>query len=182
MDPIVETLKLQIQKVLDLIKSDLNTVRTGRATPSLVENLVVGVYGGSARMKVMELATIHASDNQTLLITPFDGSIISEIQKGIEVSNTGLNPVIDGQSIRISIPLLSQERRQELIHLMKQKLENGKVMIRQARHEAMNELKKQEESEDEEKRLEKEIQVVIDKFISEIDVLGKKKEEELLQI
>lgn len=182
MDSLVSTTHQQMQKALDLLRGDIGTIRTGRATPSLVEHVVVSVYGGSTKLKVMELATVTASDLQTLVITPFDPSIIEEIRKGIQETNVGLTPTVDGTIIRISVPPLSQERRQQLIHLMKQKLENGRIMIRQARHEAMNEIKKQELSEDETRRLEKEIQKVTDEFIGQIDSLGKHKEEELLQI
>lgn len=185
MDLVVQA-KEQMQKVLDLLKNDLATVRTGRAAPSLVENIVVSVYGGSTRLKVMEVATIASSDPQTLLLTPFDASIIGEIQKGIMEANVGLTPSSDGQVIRISIPPLSEERRQQLIKLMHQKLENGKIMVRQIRHEAMNEIKKQHSdktiSEDEMKRLEKEIQKETDLITEEIEGMGKRKEEELLQI
>lgn len=181
---VVQDEREKMAKVLEVLKNDLATVRTGRANTSLVENIVVGVYGGSTRLKIMELATINITDSQTILITPFDGSIIGEIQKGIVDANVGLTPSIDGQNIRISIPPLSEERRGELIHLMKQKLENGRIMVRQARHEAMLEVKKQTEelSEDEKERIEKEVQRVTDEMISEIDTLGKKKEEELLKI
>src|SRR6266704_1828691 len=109
MDPLATTTKQKISKVLNILKGDLGTIRTGRATPALVENIIINAYGGSARLKVMELATIGASDPQTLVVTPFDPSITGEIQKGIEAANVGLNPVIDGVLIRISIPPLSQE-------------------------------------------------------------------------
>lgn len=182
----LNTTRVQMNKVLDVLRTDLATVRTGRAAPSLVESIIVSVYGNTTKLRVMEVATIAAQDTQTLVITPFDGSIIGEIQKGIEVANVGLNPVIDGTLIRISIPPLSQERREQLIHLMKQKLENGKIMIRQVRQEGMQELKKQHNnkviSEDEMVRLEKEIQKITDDITSEIDAMGKKKEEELLQL
>lgn len=183
MDPLIEDLKGRMHRVLDLLKNDIASIRTGRASPSLIENIVINAYAGTTRLKVVELATITATDTQTLTITPFDGSIIGEIQKGIQEANIGLNPVIDTPIIRISIQPLSQERRQELIHLMKQKLENGKVMIRQARQEAMNELKKDVSlSEDELIRLEKEVQKVTDDFIEKMDMLGKQKETDLLKI
>lgn len=174
--------KEKINKILDLLRQDLGTVRTGRAAPSLVENIVISAYAGTAKLKVMELATISSSDTQTLLVAPFDGSIIGEIQKGIQEAQTGLNPVIDGQVIRISIPPLSEERRQELIKLMRQKLENAKIMVRQARHEALDDIKKQELPEDEEERLEKEVQKLADSASEQIEDLGKQKEEELMQI
>lgn len=186
MDKIVQDTRQKMQKVLDVLRTDLSTVRTGRATSALVENVVVSVYGGSTRLKIMEVGTINVSDPQTLVITPFDPSIIGEIQKGILEANIGFTPSNDGQVIRISIPPLSAERREQLIHLMKQKLENGRIMLRQVRHEAMTEIKKQlnnkEISEDEMVRLEKEVQKAIDEVISDIDAMGKKKEEELLQI
>lgn len=173
-----------MKKALDVLISDISTVRTGRAAPSLVENIVVSVYGGSAKMRVMELATVNASDSQTLVVTPFDASILGEMQKGIMEAQVGLNPSNDGQVIRISIPPLSEERRQELIHHMKQKLENGKIMVRQIRHEAMDAVHKNSEDlgEDESRRFEKEVQTVTDEFIAQIDSIGKKKEEELMAI
>lgn len=173
----------KMQKALEVLRGDLSTVRTGRAAPNLLENVSVSVYGGSTKLRIIELGTISAQDSQTLTITPFDPSIIDEIRKGIADSGLGLNPVVDGAIIRISIPPLSQDRREELIHLMHQKLENARVMIRQIRHDGMSEAKKEENlSEDDEKRWEKEIQTLTDKFIEEIDALGSKKEEELLQI
>lgn len=185
MDTIAE-LKQQIQKVLDLIRTDLGTVRTGRAAPSLVENIAINTYGGTTRLRVLELATISSSDPQTLVITPFDPSTRDDIRKGIVDAGSGLNPVDDGQVLRINIPPLSQERREELIKMMKHKLENGRIMIRQARHDSMNQIKKQHEdktlSDDESTRLEKEIQKTVDDAVSSIDAMGKQKEDELLQI
>jgi len=178
--------KQQMGKVLEVLRTDLSTVRTGKAAPNLVENIVISAYGGAQRLRVMELATVSASDLQTLVITPFDNSILGEIQKGIQDANIGLNPGTDGQVIRISIPPLSEERRQQLIHLMKQKLENGKIMVRQVRHETMTNIKKQHAekiiSEDDMRRLEKDAQRITDETMGSIDSLGKKKEEELIQI
>ncbi len=186
MDQLIADARSKMRKILDVLRTDLATVRAGRAAPSLVENIIINAYGGTQRLKVMELATITSSDPQSLVITPFDNSIIGEIQKGIFEANVGLNPVIDGQIIRISIPRLSEERRQELIHLMRQKLENGRIMVRQARHEAMADIKKQKDqktiSEDEAGRMEKEVQKLTDELIGDIEGMGKKKEEELLAI
>lgn len=181
---IIQNLKEQIQKVMDLIKNDLGSVRTGRATPALVENISIVTYGGSTKLRVMELATISVTDSQTIVISPFDQSTREDIRKGIVEANTGLNPSDDGSVLRITIPPLSTERREELIKMMHHKLENGKVMIRQARHDGMAELKKESESlsEDEQTRFEKEIQKVVDESVTSIDSLGKQKESELLQI
>lgn len=182
MDNLINDAQAKMDKSMSVLHTDLSTIRTGRATPSLVENLSVSVYGGTQRLRILELATIGALDAQTLVITPFDASIIDEIRKGIAEGAVGLNPVVDSQVIRISIPPLSEERRKELIHTMHQKLENGRVMIRQIRHEAMIEIKKSNLGEDEASRLEKETQSLTDKYIGEIDSLGTKKEEELLAI
>jgi ribosome recycling factor len=183
MDPnFIPTIATNMRKALDVLAGDLSTIRTGKAAPSLVENIDVVVYNGSTKLKVMEVATVAASDPHTLVLTPFDQSIIEEIRKGIMESGAGLNPASDGQVLRISIPPLSQERREELIHLMRQKLENGKIMVRQVRQEAMNDIKKNDLPEDEAARLEKEVQQATDQVMGEIDALGKKKEEELMQI
>jgi ribosome recycling factor len=183
MDPLAANTKKRIDKVLEVIKGDLDTLRTGRATPLLIENLAISVYGGSTRLKIMELATVGVTDARTLILTPFDPSIIQEIQKGIQEANIGFTPIIDGHLIRISIPQLSQERREELIKAMRHKLENGKIMVRQARHEAMIEIKKEFEGrEDDIKRLEKEVQKLVDETIEIIEDFGRQKEKELLQI
>jgi len=180
----INSLKGQIQKVMDLIKNDLGSVRTGRATPALVENISIVTYGGSTKLRVMELATISVTDSQTIMISPFDQATREDIRKGIVDANTGLNPSDDGNVLRITIPPLSTERREELIKMMHHKLENGKVMIRQARHDSMTELKKDSEalSEDDQSRLEKDIQKVIDDAVDSIDSLGRQKEQELLSL
>ena len=183
MDPnLIADTRSQMRKALDVIQGDLSTIRTGKAAPSLVENIVVSVYNGASRLKILEVATVNAQDPQTLVLTPFDASIIEEIRKGIMESGAGLNPSSDGQVLRISIPPLSEERRQELIHLMHQKLESGKIMLRQIRQEGMSNIKKGDLPEDENSRLEKEVQRSTDEFMLEIESLGKKKEEELMQI
>ena len=182
----LQSILQEMQKVLDVLKGDLSTIRTGRATPSLVENVVVSVYSGTQHLRIMELATIGSLDPQTLIISPFDSSIIDEMQKGLLAANIGLTPVSDGKSLRISIPPLSQERREELIKLMKQKLENGRIQIRQVRHEAMSEVKKmftdKEISQEDLTRYEKEIQKATDDTMIAIDSFRQKKEEELMRI
>jgi len=182
MDLLIQETRQKMMKALEVLQGDIATVRTGKATPSLIENVVIGVYGGTAKMRILELATINVSDPHTLTLSPFDPSIIGEIQKGIQDANVGLSPAVNGDVIRIAIPPLSAERRQELIKMMHQKLENGKVMLRQIRHDAMSDIKKGELSEDEAGRQEKEVQKLTDDYTAEIDTIGKRKEEELLQI
>ncbi|HYM65444.1 MAG TPA: ribosome recycling factor [Candidatus Sulfotelmatobacter sp.] len=178
--------KANMQKVIEVLKTDLSTVRVGKASPHLVENIVVSAYQGTQKLKIVELAQIHASDAQTIVITPYDNSIIGEIHKSILESNTGFTPIIDGTIIRISIPPLSEERRQQLVSLVNQKLEGGKIQVRQVRHDAMNDLKKELNaktiSEDESIRQEKEIQRITDETISQIDLMAKQKEQELMAL
>ena len=182
----LDEMKQKMQKAFIVLQEDLATVRTGRATPSLVENVVVSVYQGTQRLKIKELATIAVSDPQTLVLQPFDPSITDEIQKGIMEANIGLTPSSDGNVIRISIPPLSQERRKDLIKLMKQKLESGKITIRQIRQDARNVVRKQhldkEISEEQMFRTDQEIQKITDEIILAVDEMGSKKEAELLQI
>ena len=183
---LVNEVKQKMQRALQVLISDIATVRTGRATPALVENVTVSVYGGTQRLMIKELTTIAASDPQTLTLTPFDTSILPEIQKGIMEANIGLTPSTDGNVIRISIPPLSEERRVELIKLMKQKLENGRIALRQIRQDARNIIRKKhidkETSEEEMYRVEKEIQKITDDIMLSVDEMGRKKEEELMQI
>lgn len=182
----LDEMKAKMQRALMVLQEDLSTVRTGRAMPSLVENVVISVYAGAQRLRIKELATISASDPQTLVLQPFDPSIAGEIQKGIMEANIGLTPSSDGNIIRISIPPLSEERRVELIKLMKQKLENGRIAIRQIRQDARNIVRKQhndkEISEEQMYRTDQEIQKITDGIIVSVDELGRKKEEELMQI
>jgi len=186
MDDAVLQMRARMQKALLVLQEDLSTVRTGRAMPSLVENMVVSVYAGAQKLRIKELATISASDPQTLVLQPFDPSIAGEIQKGIMEANIGLTPSSNGNIIRISIPPLSQERRVELIKLMKQKLENGKIVIRQIRQDARNIVRKQhndkEISEEQMYRIDQDIQKITDEIMIPVDEMGRKKEVELLQI
>ena len=182
----LEETKTKMRKALMVLQEDLSTVRTGRAMPSLVENVVVNVYQGTQKLKIKELATISASDPQTLVLAPFDPSIADEIQKGIMEANIGLTPSSDGNIIRISIPPLSQERRRDLIKLMKQKLENGKIAIRQIRQDARNTVRKQhnqkEISEEQMYRADQEIQKITDEITLAVEEMGSKKEQELMPV
>ena len=186
LDAILSSTRDRMKKAIEVTHTDLASVRSGRATPALVENIVVSVYGNTQHLKVMELGTIGTTDSRTLVITPYDPSVIGEIERGIAAANTGLNPVIDGEVLRISIPPLSEERRAEYIKLAKVKLEAGKVMVRGVRHDAMKEIAKtfasKDISEDEQKSGEKKVQELTDEMIAEIESMGEKKEAELLQV
>lgn len=176
----------KFQKIIDLITSDISGVRTGRATPALVENIVVPAYGGTQRLRIVELASISAPDPGQIVISPWDKSIIGDIKKGILEANIGMNPNIDGEIIRIVISPLTTEDREKYVKILSQKLENGRVMVRQVRGDEMHEIKRKFEakelSEDEKFGQEKKLQELTDQFIAKIEEIGEKKKQELLQI
>lgn len=168
----------RFQKIIEVVRADLATIRTGKASPAVLENLIVDAYG--SKMKLVELATIAASDPTTLVVTPFDVANIDVIAKAVSDSNLGLSVIVEETRIRVMVPALSQERREEYVKLAKTKIEGGKVMVRQIRHEAMEGVAKSDTNEDEVKRLEKEIQMLTDKAVAELEMMAAEKEKELL--
>lgn len=180
------SVKSRMQQVIEMLAGDVSSIRTGRATPALIESLVVGVYGGQQKLKIQELATISTSDPQTLVIDPWDKSIIGEVKQGILAANIGMNPSIDGEVLRISFPPMTSEDRDKYVKLLKTKLESAKVMVRQVRGDVMHSIKdgfeKKELTEDEKFSQEKKLQEITDEYVAKIDEIGKKKEAELLQI
>lgn len=176
----------RMEKAFSVLKEDFGTVKTGKANPQLVENIMINAYSGTARLKVMELATIHVMDAQTISVAPFDHSVLGDIERGITENQMGLGVSNDGTVLRISIPPLSQERREEFVKLIHKKAENGKIMIRQARAESNDDISKMKKenaiTEDDEKRLEKEVQKITDEFIEQIDEVSKMKEQELMTV
>lgn len=185
-DNILNTARDHMRKAVEVTKQDLASIRSGRATPALVENISISAYENTQHLRVMEMATITTMDSKTIVVAPYDPSTLVDLQRGIQDANTGLSPVVDKEIIRIVIPPLSEERRFEYIKLAKTKLEAGRIMIRQIRHEAMKNLKKIVDektiSEDEEKHGDKLIQELTDEMVAEIDTLEQKKEAELLQV
>jgi len=178
--------KKRMQKVVDMILGDLSSLRTGRASSSIINNLEISVYGGQQKLRIEELGTISLVDNQNLIIEPWDKSIIGEIRQGILSANVGINPMIDGEKIRISFPALTTEDRDKYIRLLNTKLENGRIMVRQIRGDEMKHIKdifeKKELSEDEKFESEKNLQQITDEYIGKINDAGEKKKEELLAI
>ncbi len=171
-------------KILDLLRNDLATIKTGRAKPSLIENVKVNAY--NTWMEVRELASITAPDAQTIVITPWDKTIMKDLVKGIAGSEANLNPVVNGEIIRITIPPLTEESRRDLVKLVNQKLESHKTMLRQERQHFKNEIEAEKNtagvSEDDVKRDLEQLQKITDDTISKIDVQGKEKEEELMRL
>ncbi len=166
------------------LDKDLATVRTGRATPALVENIKVDYAGVPTSLK--KIAGISAPQARLLMIQPWDRNSIGSIEKAILKSNLGLNPVSDGNAIRLNIPQITEERRQELIKIVHKRVEDRKVAIRNLRREAMNELRELERnkeiSEDEHKRALDQLQKLTDSFIADAEKIGLDKEVELAEV
>lgn len=178
--------KQRMNASIEAMQKELSGIRTGRATPSLVEDVVVAAYGGTQRLKIMELASITAPDTQSLIIEPWDKSIVGEIKQAILASNIGLTPNIDSDKIRINLPPLTGEDRQKYVKLLGTKLEDARIVIRQIRGDVMGDIKKQFESKEitEDVRFfnEKRLQALTDEAVKKIEEIGKKKEEELLSL
>jgi len=176
----------KMQLTLAAVISDISGIRTGRAAPSLVENIICPAYGGTQHLRIMELASISSPDPSQIVINPWDKSIIGDIKKGIMEANIGMNPSIDGEIIRIAMSPLTTEDREKYVKLLSSKLENGKVIVRQVRADEMHEIKKKFEAkeitEDENFAFEKRLQEITDEFVKKIEEMGEKKKVELLQI
>ncbi|MBU1000334.1 ribosome recycling factor [Patescibacteria group bacterium] len=184
MDPVLNDVNVKIDAVVHHLKVEIAGIRAGRANPALVENIPIEAYG--TKMKLNEIGNISVPSHNLLTIQVWDAAILNDVIKGIQEANIGLNPSNEGTLIRLSIPPLTGERREEFIKLLHQKQEEAHVSIRQIRQDFRNEWKKlQEESqfgEDEFFRREKILKELIDKKIAEIERLGKLKEEELKEI
>ncbi len=184
MDPVLTQASENIDNTLLHLQRELSSIRAGRANPSLIENVPVHVYGET--MKLMEVGTISAPQSSLLVIQVWDASVINEIQKAIMEANLGLNPAVDGQTIRLPIPPLTEERREEFVKLTHQKGEASRIAIRQIRAEERSKWDKAKDQgefgEDELERRQKILQDLIDKSMAGVDELIKNKEEELRQI
>lgn len=184
MDPVLQEANTKIQKALEHLKVGLSSIRAGRANPTLVEEIPVDVYG--SRMKLVELGTISAPQSSLLTVQVWDASIVQDILKALQEANLGLNPSAEGQVIRLPIPPLTAERREEFIKLAHQKMEQARIEIRQIRQEIRSGWAKEQESgefgEDEFDRRSKLLQELIDKAAEQIEEMGEKKEGELSQV
>jgi ribosome recycling factor len=183
-DDLFADVEHRMKKAVEALQRELQTVRTGRASPSLVERLSVEAYG--ATMPLQQLATIHATDARTLTIQPFDRQTLGDIEKAIQKSDLGLHPTNDGQVIRLVIPALTEERRKELVKVVHRKVDEGKVAVRNCRRDAHDRLRDQEKnkeiSADELKRSTERLQKLTDRYIDEMDRVGQAKEAEILAV
>jgi ribosome recycling factor len=169
-------------KITDLYINDIGSLRTGRATPGLIENVAVTVYGGQ-KMRLVELGSIGVPDVRTLTFTPWDAAAIREIANGISAANIGMTPVVDGGIIRMSLPMLTVEQREDYIKLLGKKTEGAKNMGRDARADFRKKLMDAKNTkdigEDEFKRDEEQLQKAMDEFTKKIEEIEKKKEIEI---
>lgn len=174
----------RMAKAVEALRRDLVTIRTGRASPALVEHLRVDYYGTPTPLN--QLASISIPEPRMIAIQPWDRQAIGPIEKAIQKSDLGLNPSNDGILIRLVLPQLTEQRRKELVKLVHKKVEEGRVAVRNVRRDGLDELRKRQKnkeiSEDAERRLIDQLQKLTDKYIAEVDKLGKEKEAELLEV
>ena len=177
---IILELNEKMDKAISTLEKRFTTVRAGRANPSSLDGIMVEYYGTMTPLK--QLATISVPEARQLLIKPFDKGCLKDIEKAILASNLGYNPGNDGETIRIIIPELTEERRRELVKQVKALAEEAKVAIRNIRREGLEDVSKLEVSEDEEKGLEKDIQDIVNEYNKKVEAKLKEKEEELLTV
>ena len=174
----------KMMKTEEVVQHEFSGVRTGKASPSLVENLMVEVYGSN--MRIRELAGITTPEPRMLMIQPWDASTVHPIEKAIQKANLGLNPSVQGKFIRIVLPELSQERRHEFVKIVKKMTEDGRVAIRHVRRDAIEALKKEAKnggvSEEELEHAEKEVQKLTDQYIAKLDQHLAHKEKEIMTV
>ena len=184
MSDIIHDYDAKMQKTVDVVVSDFASVRAGRANAGVLDRIAVEYYG--TETPIHQVASISTPDPRTLVIQPWDATLLKAIEKAILISELGINPQNDGKVIRLNFPQLTEERRKELTKQVKKYGENGKVAIRNIRRDAMDRLKamekKSEITEDDLKEYEKDLQKVTDKRIKEIDDLTAKKEAELMAV
>jgi len=181
-EDVVRAAEGQMKKVVENLKNEFGKLRAGRAHPGLVEHVKVDYYGNETALN--HVASIVASDARTLTITPWEKTMIKPIEKAILNSDLGLNPMSDGNVVRIPLPALTEERRKELVKVVRANAEQSKINVRKIRHDANDSLKKQlkakEISEDDERRTQDAVQKLTDKYVAEIDKLIAAKEADLM--
>lgn len=184
MHKVTKDAEVRMRKSIEAFKAEIAKLRTGRAHPSLLDHVRVNYYG--TEMAINQVANVNVSDARTLTITPWEKNMVQPIEKAILNSDLGLNPATTGDLIRVPMPALNEERRKELIKVLRAEAENARVSVRNARRDANGSLKEMLKekaiSEDEERRLIDEIQKVTNKFVSEIDQLTGAKETDLMAI
>lgn len=180
----VQDAEAKMKKTVDLLIKELSTLRAGRANPAMLDKVTVDYYGSPT--PINQLANITVPEPRLLVIQPYDKTSIPNIEKAILKSDLGVNPTNDGNVIRIAIPALTEERRREMVKVVRKKVEDAKVALRNVRRDANEEVKQAEKdkviSEDESKKLLDEIQKLTDKYVKEMDKISQAKEKEILEV
>ncbi len=182
MEVIYSKAQENMEKAIQALKKDLNSVSTGRATPNLLDTVRVEAYGNLVPLN--QIANVSVPDSSSITIQPWDKSMVNPIDKAITAANLGFSPKVEGMMIRINVPKLTEDRRKELVKLVKKYGEDKKVSVRNDRRDALDEVKKKknEFSEDELKRFNDKVQTLTDDFVKKIDSLVSEKESEILKI
>ena len=174
----------RMQKAVDALKQDLGAIRAGRASAALVDRITIEYYGTPT--PINQVASISVPEARLLVIQPWDRKLLVDIEKAIQRSDLGINPTNDGQVIRLNIPPMSEDRRRDLVKMLHKKLDEHKVAVRNIRRDVQDKLrereKKKEVSEDELKRSTEKLQKLTDRFIEDMDKVGKSKEVEILEV
>ena len=184
MNPKCEQYKAKMEKTIEVMKHEFNTIRAGRANVAVLDKITVDYYGSPT--PIQQIASVSTPEPRMLAIQPWDASALKLIEKAILASDLGINPTNDGKIVRLLFPQLTEERRRELTKEVKHMAENGKVAVRNIRRDAIDHFKKAQKAseitEDELKSLEKDMQDLTDKFVKEVDVEAAKKEKELMEL
>lgn len=182
--PIIADMQARMNKAMEHTLHEFSTIHTGKASPSMVESVTVEAYGSHMRLK--ECAAVSTPDARLIQIQPWDASLVKAVEKAIQTANLGFNPIVDGKLIRIPLPEMSRERREEFVKVAHKLAEEGRVHVRNVRRDAMEQLKRAQKdshvSEDEVKRMEKEVQAATDKAIKDINEHLAFKEKDLLTV
>lgn len=184
LDDVRKTAEQKMQKSLESLKTDLTKIRTGRAHTGLLDHVMVEYYG--SMVAVNQVASVNLGDARTLNVQPYEKNMVGKVEKAIRDSDLGLNPATNGDMIRVPMPMLTEERRKEMTKIVRTEGENAKVAIRNVRRDANDALKKltkdKEISEDDERRMQDEVQKLTDKFVAEVDKHLQAKEAELMAV
>jgi ribosome recycling factor len=181
---VISDTRARMRRSVGALTREMNTIRTGRASPALIENLLVDYYG--APTPLVQLAAISVPEPRMLVIQPWDKQALEDVAKGILKSDLGLTPNSDGTVIRLNIPALTEERRRDLVRLVSRKVEEGHVSVRNIRRDSLEALRGMEKdkslSRDESRRAQDELQKVTDSYIAEMDEMGREKEAEVMEV
>lgn len=182
--PTIPATRQRMEKSLEAMRREFSGVRTGKASPALLDTVRVEAYG--SQVPLNQVASVSAPEPRLLMVQPWDQSMVGPIEKGIQMADLGLNPANDGKVVRIPVPPLTEERRKDFVRVLHKMAEEGRIAVRQARKDANDEIKSRQKdgelSEDEARREQDEIQKLTDQYVEKIDQLLKKKEAEVLEV